>query len=69
MGDFDSVEILSFSGRYIAILSLLPPITALAFICEFVDAALGMGYGTTLTPLPLFLDHDPLYFDCNVEVL
>ena len=27
----------------------------LAFVCEYVDSSLGMGYGTTLTPLLLFL--------------
>lgn len=29
-------------------------------LCEFIDAALGMGYGTTLTPLMLLVGYDPL---------
>jgi len=32
----------------------------LAFICEYVDSSLGMGYGTTLTPLLLILGYNPL---------
>ena len=37
-----------------------PLVFLLAFGCEFVDASLGMGYGTTLTPLLLYLGFDPL---------
>ncbi len=32
----------------------------LAFSCEFIDSALGMGYGTILTPILLILGFDPL---------
>ncbi len=32
----------------------------LAFVCEFVDSSLGMGYGTSLTPLLLLLGFNPL---------
>lgn len=32
----------------------------LAFVCEFVDSSLGMGYGTTLTPLLLLMGFEPL---------
>jgi uncharacterized membrane protein YfcA len=32
----------------------------LAFACEFVDSSLGMGYGTSLTPLLLLLGFHPL---------
>lgn len=31
-----------------------------AMICEYVDSALGMGYGTTLTPLLLLAGFEPL---------
>lgn len=31
-----------------------------AFFCEFIDSSLGMGYGTTLTPLLLILGYSPL---------
>lgn len=32
----------------------------LALVCQYVDASLGMGYGTTLTPLLLALGFSPL---------
>ena len=32
----------------------------LAFICEYIDSSLGMGYGTTLTPLLLIMGYPPL---------
>ena len=32
----------------------------MAFICEYVDSTLGMGYGTTMTPILLLLGYDPL---------
>lgn len=35
-------------------------ILPVAFICEFIDSTLGMGYGTTLTPLLILLGYDPL---------
>ena len=36
------------------------PILILAFVCELVDSTLGMGYGTTLTPIMLALGFEPL---------
>lgn len=38
------------------LLLLLP----LAFVSEFIDSSLGMGYGTTLTPLLIVLGFNPL---------
>jgi len=35
-------------------------IMPLAFCCELVDSLLGMGYGTTLTPLLLLMGFEPL---------
>ena len=35
-------------------------ISLFAFICEYVDSSLGMGYGTTLTPLLLIMGYRPL---------
>ena len=32
----------------------------IAFICEYMDSTLGMGYGTTLTPLLLIMGYEPL---------
>ena len=36
------------------------PIMLVAFVCELVDSSLGMGYGTTLTPLLLLMGFSPL---------
>ncbi|MCD6425833.1 MAG: sulfite exporter TauE/SafE family protein [Anaerolineales bacterium] len=36
------------------------PIIILAFVCELVDSSLGMGYGTTLTPIMLALGFEPI---------
>jgi hypothetical protein len=35
-------------------------IPVLAFLCEYVDSTLGMGYGTTLTPLFMLLGFSPM---------
>ena len=32
----------------------------LAFFCEYIDSTLGMGYGTTLTPVLLIMGYEPL---------
>jgi uncharacterized membrane protein YfcA len=32
----------------------------MAFICEYIDSSLGMGYGTTLTPVLLLMGYNPL---------
>jgi len=39
---------------------LFAAIVGLAFLCEYVDSSLGMGYGTTLTPLLLLMGFRPL---------
>jgi len=39
---------------------LIVPIVAFSFVCELVDSSLGMGYGTTLTPVLLLLGYEPL---------
>jgi uncharacterized membrane protein YfcA len=41
-------------------IELFWPVIILAFVCESVDSTLGMGYGTTLTPLLLALGYEPL---------
>jgi len=41
-------------------LELIVPIILLAFVCELVDSSLGMGYGTTLTPMLLVVRYDPI---------
>lgn len=35
-------------------------IVLFAFICEYIDSSLGMGYGTALTPLLLIMGYRPL---------
>jgi uncharacterized membrane protein YfcA len=35
-------------------------IIILAFLCEYIDSSLGMGYGTTLAPLLLIMGYNPL---------
>ena len=38
---------------------ILWTIALLALVCEYVDSTLGMGYGTTLTPLLLLMGYEP----------
>ena len=35
-------------------------IIVIAFFSEYIDSSLGMGYGTTLTPLLLLMGYEPL---------
>jgi len=41
-------------------LGIIITIIALAFLCEYVDSTLGMGYGTTLTPVLLLFGFTPI---------
>ena len=41
-------------------LGFIAAAVTIAFICEYVDSTLGMGYGTTLTPLLLIMGYEPL---------
>lgn len=41
-------------------LALFVAVAVLAFLCEYMDASIGMGYGTTLTPLLLIIGFLPL---------
>jgi len=41
-------------------LGLVVFMVVLAFICEYMDSTLGMGYGTTLTPILLIMGYEPL---------
>lgn len=40
--------------------TLFAVIAILALLCEYMDASIGMGYGTTLTPLLLIVGFSPL---------
>ena len=41
-------------------LSIIFMIIILSFVCEYMDSTLGMGYGTTLTPVLLIMGYEPL---------
>jgi len=40
-------------------IQILWTLALLALVCEYVDSTLGMGYGTTLTPILLLLGYEP----------
>ena len=52
MIDLLNIEILGFQIFLI--------ISILAFLCELIDSSLGMGYGTTLTPVLMIFGFNPL---------
>ena len=52
------VALYALSGRIDVSWAMLI-IVAISFTCELVDSSLGMGYGTTLTPLLLLFGIDP----------
>lgn len=60
------LTLLTVFGESIQIHAMLGPVglflvvAAMAFIAEYVDSSLGMGYGTTLTPILLLLGYSPL---------
>ena len=41
-------------------ISVLWSVALLALFCEYVDSTLGMGYGTTLTPILLLMGYEPV---------
>ncbi|MCK4850541.1 MAG: sulfite exporter TauE/SafE family protein [Phycisphaerae bacterium] len=41
-------------------LSIIVTIIILAFLCEYMDSTLGMGYGTTLTPVLMLFGFEPM---------
>ena len=44
-------------------LVIIVAIIVLAFFCEYMDSTLGMGYGTTLTPVLLLFGFTPMQID------
>ena len=50
----------SLAGQFGGTYSLFLILVAVAFMAEYVDSSLGMGYGTTLTPLLMILGFSPL---------
>ena len=51
------LPIRSLAGLFISYWYL---IFSMAFLCEYIDSTLGMGYGTTLTPILLIFGFEPL---------
>ena len=41
-------------------LGLILLVVVLAFVCEYMDSTLGMGYGTTLSPVLLIMGYSPM---------
>ncbi len=41
-------------------LAIIIAMVIIAFLCEFTDATIGMGYGTTLTPVLLLMGFSPI---------
>ena len=39
---------------------MAPLLVLMAFVCEYVDSSLGMGYGTTLAPILLLMGYPPI---------
>lgn len=56
IGVFIIIKMITGSAFTITDLGLI----MLCFFCELMDSSLGMGYGTTLTPLLLAVGYDPL---------
>ncbi|MBD3191859.1 MAG: TSUP family transporter [Candidatus Heimdallarchaeota archaeon] len=46
-------------GYFLAITWFTVLIAVVAFLCEYLDSSLGMGYGTTLTPVLLLFGFEP----------
>jgi len=42
-------------------IQILWPLVLLALVCEYIDSTLGMGYGTTLTPVLLLMGYEPTH--------
>jgi len=51
------INILSFE---LLDIEIMLGVIILAFICELIDSSLGMGYGTTLTPILIIFGFNPL---------
>lgn len=54
------MELRLFESGVIVLIGLIIALIILAFFCEYVDATLGMGFGTILSPVLLFLGYEPL---------
>lgn len=50
----------SLKGTLHSTLFVFAIIVCMAFVAEYIDSSLGMGYGTTLTPVLIILGYSPL---------
>ena len=50
----------SLVGNGIGAVGVFLTVMAIAFLCEYIDSSLGMGFGTVLTPVLLILGFSPL---------
>ncbi len=53
-------SMIDLAGIQILDIQIFVYIVLLAFLCELIDSSLGMGYGTTLTPLLMIIGFGPL---------
>jgi len=54
------ILVLSFTNGVVPITSKVFILILICFVCELMDSSLGMGYGTTLTPILLAIGYEPL---------
>lgn len=54
------ILILSFTNGVVPVTSKVIILILICFVCELMDSSLGMGYGTTLTPILLAIGYEPL---------
>ncbi len=54
------ILILSFTKGVIPVTTNIFILILICFVCELMDSSLGMGYGTTLTPILLAIGYEPL---------
>jgi len=54
------ILILSFTNGVIPVTTKVFILILICFVCELMDSSLGMGYGTTLTPILLAIGYEPL---------
>jgi len=54
------ILILSFMNGVVPVTTKVFILILICFVCELMDSSLGMGYGTTLTPILLAIGYEPL---------
>lgn len=55
-----AILVFSFTKGVIPITVNILVLILICFVCELMDSSLGMGYGTTLTPILLAIGYEPL---------